>query len=42
MRYLHTRRGTSRYRNGNGIDVAVIVSPRRQHCPEPRELVVPL
>jgi hypothetical protein len=42
MRYLHTRRGTSRYRNGKGIDVAVIVWPRRQHSTEPRELVVPL
>ena len=42
MRYLHTRRGTSRYRNGNGIDVAVIVWPRRQHSTESRELVVPL
>ena len=36
MRYLHTRRGTSRYRNGNGIDVAVIVWPRRQHSTECR------
>ena len=42
MRYLYTRRGTSRYRNGNGIDVAVIVWPRRQHSTESRELFVPL